>query len=94
MNNTHQAPGSVAAVQVNDRTKIIVQGDVDEKTAGNQTTGLEEVVVIFSPGLLGLLLREFRRGLGEAAVLVNESKLLDDVVVETVWISQIPQLSH
>lgn len=81
---TYQAPGGVAAVQVNNGTEIVVQGDVDEETAGDQTTSLEEIVVIFSPGLLGLLLRQVRRGLGEPAVLVDESKLLDNVIVETV----------
>jgi len=92
--HSYQAPGGVAAVQVNNSTEIVVQGDVNEETAGDQTTSLEKVVVVLGPGLLGLLFRQVRRGLGEAAILVDESKLLDNVVVETVWISQIPQLSQ
>ena len=82
--NTYQAPSGVAAVQVDNSTEIVVQGDVDEKTAGDETTSLEEIIVVFGPGLLGLLLGQLRRGLGEAAILVDESKLFDDVVVETV----------
>lgn len=32
---TYQTPRSVAAVQVDDGTEVVVQGDVDEKTAGD-----------------------------------------------------------
>lgn len=32
---SYQAPGSVAAVQVDDGTEVVVQGDVDEKTTGD-----------------------------------------------------------
>ena len=33
--NTYQTPGGVAAVQVDDGTKVVVQSDVDVETASN-----------------------------------------------------------
>lgn len=100
--NTYQTPGGVAAVQVDNGTKVVVQRNVDEETASNpiffcikiairlegrnpslQSTSLEEVFVIFGPGLLGLVFRQLGRRLCETTVLVDGGKLLNNVIVET-----------
>lgn len=97
MHPTHQAPGRVGSVQVDDRAQIIIQGDVDEQTTSDtvlvrivnncqakclQSTGLEEVIVVFGPGLFGSILRKAVTGLSKAPILIDGGQLLNNMVVE------------
>lgn len=55
------------------------------KHANLQSSGLEQVLVVLLPGLFCLLSGQICARLSEAAVLVNKSKLLDNVVVESMY---------
>jgi hypothetical protein len=61
------------------------------KHANLQSSSLEQIFVVLLPGLLCLLSGQVGARLGEAAVLVNESKLFDNVVVKSALTLSAPQ---
>jgi hypothetical protein len=62
------------------------------KHANLQSSSLEQVFVVLLPGLLCLLSGQAGTRLGEAAVLINKSKLLDNVVVESAFPLSVLQI--
>jgi len=75
-----EIPIRVCFVEVQDRSHVVDQNDIDVQTTCDQPAGLEKVVIVLGP----LLLRITLGRAGESAVLIDESELLHDEVVETV----------
>jgi hypothetical protein len=79
-----QRPIRVGPVDVYNGPDVIDQGDVHVETAGDESTGLEEVIIILFPCCLRPLGREVGTGLRESAVLVDDGELINYVIVEPV----------
>ncbi len=79
-----QGPVRVGPIDVHNSPNVIDQRDVHIETAGNEPTGLEEVVVILHPRGLGSFSRKIRAWWGEPAHLIDGCQLFDDVVVKAI----------
>ena len=83
---TYESPRCITGVQIDDSAKIVVQCDVDVQATNDtilyqqmlpllvfnlQSPSLEEIVVVFLPGLLGLLPLQLMQWFREAPVFVH-----------------------
>lgn len=46
-----QCPGCIGPVEIDNRPKVIEQGDVDVETASDEATSVEQVMIILLPSL-------------------------------------------
>lgn len=79
-----QSPCCVAPVEVDNRSEVVKQGNVDVQTTSNEPTCVEQVMIPFLPRLRLHLLGQTIARLGEPAVLVDGGQLFNHVIVESV----------
>ena len=79
-----QTPRTCSSLQVQNRTNVIVQNDLDVEAARYQACGLEKIVIpsCDSYGEDGAITLARRLWTIESAILIDYGKLMCDIVVE------------
>ena len=77
-----ECPCGIASVKIHDSAQVVAECNIHVKSTRDQTSGLEEVVVILCPSLFGHSGRQALFGLVEATILVYGCELFNDIVVE------------
>lgn len=79
-----ESPSGVATVEIDNGSEVIEQRDVHVQATGDETTSLEEIVIVLLPCFLCHFFGELVGWLGESAIFVDDRQLLDNIVVESI----------